>query len=334
MKLVLATPEYGNERGGIGRYLYGIYSNLPAERTLVLNDDKLFSGHWLFLIQRLFLKLRKYPDAVLHISHVLPYGTVALILKILTGRKYIISLHGMDYFLALGNTRKRFLLRWILKFASGVTANTESLRKLVEVFSKREVIVLYPSIPQTLIGSPLELRAEMPLRWLMLGRLVERKGFDTAIEALKFMPEARITIAGDGPDRLRLEKLAAESGFYDRVTFTGRVDDALKIKLFLEHDVFVLPTREIGSDKEGFGIVYLEAQFFGLPVIGGEGIGVREAIHPDLRAHAIRHTPESLAQAIRDVGVKAPRISELREFASNFEAKRQAQYFWKWFKHL
>jgi phosphatidylinositol alpha-1,6-mannosyltransferase len=196
------------------------------------------------------------------------------------------------------------------------------------------VLVVPPPLPTFSSHAFADRKSEGALRLLSIGRLVERKGFDTVISALRLMPGATLSIAGDGPDRLRLEQLASESGFSDRISFLGRVDDAMKESLYLSHDVFVLPTREIGADKEGFGIVYLEAQYFGLPVVGGEGIGVTEALHEKLQPFALRHTPETLANAVQTVAKTAPTTKLLRAFTDRFDPKTQSQRFWKWIKSI
>jgi phosphatidylinositol alpha-1,6-mannosyltransferase len=332
MKLILVTPEFDPERGGVGRYLHDLYGGLPQDRVLVIQDNS-YVSHWLRAIPRLWKRLRAYPEAVLHISHVLPLGTVALALHLLTGRRYIVSLHGMDYFSALGSSRKKFLLRWILKFSSGITVNTEALAGAIELFSGRGVFVLPPSLP-VMNSSDYSERRAAGLRLLVVARLVERKGIDTIISALHMLPGASLTIVGDGPDRMRLEKLAGESGVLDCITFLGQISDDAKRNVYLTHDVFVMPTREIGADKEGFGIVYLEAQYFGLPVVGGEGIGVAEAIHPDLRRYAVRHTAETLRDAIIAATSHAPKPQQLRSFAERFDSRTQSQRFWKWLKSV
>ena len=330
MKLILVTPEFNPERGGVGRYLHDLYGGLPQDRVLVIQDNE-YVRHWLRAIPRLWKRLRAYPEVVLHVSHVLPLGTVALVLRLVSGRRYVVSLHGMDYFSALGSPRKKFLLRWILKFASGITVNTEALGRAVEVFAGREAFLLPPSLP-AMASSEFSPRRAGGLRLLVVARLVERKGIDTIISALHMIPGATLTIAGDGPDRMRLEKLAGESGVLDMITLAGQISESAKRELYLSHDVFVMPTREIGADKEGFGIVYLEAQYFGLPVVGGEGIGVIEAIHPDLRQYAVRHTAETLRDAILAVTAQAPKPQQLRAFAERFDSRTQSQRFWKWLK--
>ncbi len=117
---------------------------------------------------------------------------------------------------------------------------------------------------------------------LTVGRLQLRKGHDRVIAALGAIhaefPGLRYLIAGDGAERGRLESLASEHGVRDLVVFLGPVTDEDLPRLYAACDVFLMPSRQIGADVEGFGIVYLEAAAVGKPTIGGRSGGVGEAI--------------------------------------------------------
>ncbi|MGB3541484.1 glycosyltransferase family 4 protein [Rubrivirga sp.] len=115
---------------------------------------------------------------------------------------------------------------------------------------------------------------------LTLGRLAgleRRKGFDVVLEALpeiaRRVPNVVYVIAGDGPDRARLEAKAARLGVADRVVFTGYVDEADKPGMYRVADAFAMPSR-----GEGFGIVLLEAMASGVPVVASMADGSREAV--------------------------------------------------------
>ncbi|WP_159726779.1 glycosyltransferase family 4 protein [Methylosinus sp. Ce-a6] len=92
------------------------------------------------------------------------------------------------------------------------------------------------------------------------------KNVDKALRAFALlssqMPQAIYEIVGDGVLRGELEALARELGIAERVRFLGRVDDAGLRDAYRRASVFILP-----SSKEGFGIVYLEAWQWALPVI-------------------------------------------------------------------
>jgi len=126
---------------------------------------------------------------------------------------------------------------------------------------------------------------EADLLLLSLARLSERKGQDRVIEAFAALhgryPGAQLIIAGSGPTGDRLRQLTRELGVEDRVRFTGEIDyhDPLRIELFQAADIYLMPNRRSAlNDLEGFGIVFLEANACGVPVIGGDDGGVPEAV--------------------------------------------------------
>ena len=117
---------------------------------------------------------------------------------------------------------------------------------------------------------------------LSVGRLVRRKGFDKTLEAMARLslrfPTLRYEIVGVGPDEAYLRQLAHDLGVAPRVRFLGDVSDAELQEAYSRAWCFSLPTRRVGGDVEGFGIVYLEAAMAALPSIGGKHSGAEDAI--------------------------------------------------------
>lgn len=118
---------------------------------------------------------------------------------------------------------------------------------------------------------------------LGVGRLVERKGFDTLIDAmpavLARVPEALCLIAGDGPLRAELEQRIHATGLSERVRLLGPVDDHELVALYRIAEVFAMPNRTTATgDTEGFGLVFLEANACGKPVVAGRAGGAVEAV--------------------------------------------------------
>lgn len=102
---------------------------------------------------------------------------------------------------------------------------------------------------------------------IFAGRLIRDKNVDVLIKAVglvkKEIPEVKCTIIGGGPEQSGLEVLAAELGLKENIEFTGFLDESEGlISRMKSSKVFVLP-----STREGFGIVALEANACGLPVI-------------------------------------------------------------------
>jgi phosphatidylinositol alpha-1,6-mannosyltransferase len=117
---------------------------------------------------------------------------------------------------------------------------------------------------------------------LTVSRLAPRKGHDVVIRALPTIvdahPDTVYLIAGDGGQRASLEALAKRVGVAEHVVFLGYVPDADLPDLYATADLFVMPNRKEGSSVEGFGIVFLEANATGTPVIGGNSGGVPDAV--------------------------------------------------------
>lgn len=143
--------------------------------------------------------------------------------------------------------------------------------------------------------------ADRPLL-LTVGRLVPRKGIDTVLRALpdlaQRVPQVTYLIAGTGPDRNRLEHIAHALGVTDRVRFLGQIPHELLPQYYSAADVVVMPAREAPPDVEGFGLVFLEANACGTPVIGARSGGIPDAIqHKTTGLLVPPSDPEALTDA-------------------------------------
>ena len=114
-------------------------------------------------------------------------------------------------------------------------------------------------------------------------RLLEKKGIDHSIRAFAEVaaqyPDSRYLVVGEGPYRPALEAIAADCGVADKVVFAGAVADDELVDHYVLGDVFVMPNRRLANgDTEGFGLVFLEANACGLPVIAGSDGGSIDAV--------------------------------------------------------
>ena len=100
--------------------------------------------------------------------------------------------------------------------------------------------------------------------WFCCGRLVYYKGLETALLALRSVP-GTLLIAGDGPSRMRLERLAARLNLKDRARFLGRIPrDEDLAAYYLASKAFWFPSN---ARSEAYGVVQVEAMASGCPVI-------------------------------------------------------------------
>jgi len=113
---------------------------------------------------------------------------------------------------------------------------------------------------------------------LHVGRLSYEKNVDLLLRAFALVAErhstARLTIAGDGPDRAVLTRLSGELGLGERVCFTGFVPHEQLPALYQAADLFAT-----ASTIETQGLVVLEAMACGLPVAGVDALALPEAVH-------------------------------------------------------
>lgn len=116
-----------------------------------------------------------------------------------------------------------------------------------------------------------------------IGRLIERKGFDNAIEAINIVKEKgynlHYVIAGIGDMHDLLQKMIGKLNLNSTVTLVGKLSHEELTAFYHYSDIFLMPNRELDNgDTEGFGLVFLEANAFKKPVIGGSYGGAVDAI--------------------------------------------------------
>jgi glycosyltransferase involved in cell wall biosynthesis len=177
--------------------------------------------------------------------------------------------------------QRRSLLKRKLQRASFVACISEWHKKFYESIepdteNKYEVIrcgVEIPSLPSShhSTGDVLKI--------LTICRLVEKKGVDTLISAAAELNRrgirTQLTIAGDGPDRHRLQKIAQG----DWLIWLGQIANSKVPGLLQNADVMALPCREdANGDKDGIPVVLMEAMAGGTPVISGDLPAIRELI--------------------------------------------------------
>jgi glycosyltransferase involved in cell wall biosynthesis len=150
-------------------------------------------------------------------------------------------------------------------------------------------------------------RAVDPPELAVVARLVPIKGVDVAIGALaRVRAPARLTIAGEGPLRALLERLAGP-----RVTFIGAVDELERDNLLARASALLVPSRVVaGGRTEGMPLVALEALAAGVPVVAS-AVGGLPSIAPVARL-VPPDDPRALAEAIDRVLAAPPAAGALR----------------------
>lgn len=301
-KTVMITLDFPPNRGGVARYL----SHLAAyfsDRLFVIappidepdshypfvlvRQPLLFSFIWPRWIRSIWIlwKKRKEYNQVL-VSHLLPLGTAAWIISFIIHKPYLVILHGMDIRLALHHPFKHFLARAILSRAKCVIVNSQALAQEVQRhFYVQHLEVVYPCVdPVFLVETSRTISSDPSvLRLITVSRLVPRKGHGFVLEALKRLRKEGIQsltydIYGDGPEATSLRKFVTAEHLEDIVHFYPQATDEQILAAYRQSDLFVMPVLDDQKDKEGFGMVYIEAASQGLPAIATRISGVDEAV--------------------------------------------------------
>jgi rhamnosyl/mannosyltransferase len=165
----------------------------------------------------------------------------------------------------------RPFLRKILSRADRVIATSEKyldtsiwLRRI-----RNKCVVIPIGIELEKFSAPVEYgeRRNGPFRILFVGRLTYYKGLHSLIRAVHLIPDASLTVAGQGPYYSQWKELVLKLGIDKRVDFLGHVDDSHLVELYKNSDVFVLPSN---ARSEAFGIVLIEAMASSLACITTE----------------------------------------------------------------
>ena len=149
---------------------------------------------------------------------------------------------------------------------------------------------------------------------LSVGHLIERKRHHLVIEALALLPQHRLLIVGEGPERQALAGRAAALGVADRVTFTGSVPHADLPRFYGAADALVL-----ASSREGWANVLLEAMACGTPVVATDAWGSREAVAaPEAGIVIAEASGAAIAEAVQRLPRTAPCRKATARYAAGF----------------
>jgi glycosyltransferase involved in cell wall biosynthesis len=239
----------------------------------------------------------------------------AAIASLLAGRPLVVKLvSDPAYERAL---RYRLFRGTLEEFQSASSRAVRLLQRLRNAALRRAVTIVVPSAYQREIAAgwgldrsrihvltnpappPRDVEAEPlgPGTFVFVGRLTPAKALGTAIDAFARLPDARLVVVGEGPERPRLEALAAASDAAGRIEFRGSRsrDDALEI-------VAGAVASVLSSDYENLPHSAVEALSVGVPVVATAVGGVPEVVHDGENGLLVPPgRPDELAAALRRV---------------------------------
>lgn len=224
---------------------------------------------------------------VVHAFWPLPHGLLGMSAKEAAGVPLVSTFFGVE--LTWLRSQLGFLrpvLRSILRASDAVTVISSHTAAEIEGVAPGTAVrtipfgaALEPGEAARPHASP---AASGEYRLLFVGRLVERKGVQVLLAALRLLGgrvPVRLVVVGEGPLRGELESLARELGLAGMVEFTGSISGEALERRFGECDALVLPAvRDAKGDVEGLGVVLIEALLHGRPVIASASGGIVDIV--------------------------------------------------------
>lgn len=265
-----------------------------------------------------------------------PLGELASALGRDPGVPVVGLTHGLEA--GLGHVGLGWLVRRATRGLAAVTTISDyTTQRLSGHLAARRTRRLAPGVDverfsPRVDGRPFRRRWGLPADGVIVGcisRLVRRKGQDRLLDAWPRVaerhPDAWLVIVGDGP---LLDGFRRRARHRDRVVVTGQVADADLPTAYAALDLFAMPcrTRLYGLDVEGLGMVYLEAQASGVPVIVGDSGGAPESIDPHATGLVVDGRDGSQIIAALDTLVS----DGARRRRMGREARVWVQQHWAW----
>ena len=258
---------------------------------------------------------RRYDWVLVGHINLLSMTAAALAARPASRAAMLLIAHGIEVWYGINRRRRHALARVSnILCVSGYTRG----RMLEQVPSLHpERLLLFPNA----LGrswsrdQPCAVPAKLPQRFILSVTRLQKgdryKGVVSVIEALSMLQDASMQyrVVGHGDDIAFLKRVARRFGVEHRVHFLGGVDDRELANLYGKCEAFVLP-----SGNEGFGIVFLEAMFFGAPVIAAAEKGALDVVKDGETGLLVRFGDSvALRRAIERLGADAALRAKLSE---------------------
>jgi len=270
----------------------------------------LFTSRWFkvyFLIKN-FLKIRKIIRES-DIIHVLaePYGLIAYL--VCRQRPIIITFHGTYAIDALNKWYLKWLYKRVYKNVKKIICVSKfTQQSFLEKIENEKTVVINNGIDYQKFQflKPKEQFIRKEKRIISVGGLKARKGYNISIVAIaqvkKKYPDLKYYIIGNQENENyfnQLKDLVNQYNLKENVIFLENVSEKDKIKYYYQSDLFLLTPINIEGSAEGFGLVYLEANACGKPVIGTYSCGAEDAVKNDyngilVEQNNIKQTSEAI----------------------------------------
>ena len=298
------------------RYFFRKWEKLSHDMSVPekLKSNKLYFFVLPFFMLSGMLSARKFAKNndfdLIYVHFPFPLALFGIAMKRVSKKPLVMTCHGSEVNMAKKNPVFRKIFKWMLGYADSVTVNSTFMKnELSKIIQTKEIeIIPMGSGTGGISEKAVEKKQKTKTNLLFVGRLIEVKGTKYLIEAMKFLDSEKfeLHIAGDGPERENLEKIAPQN-----VIFHGYQTGKNLEELYQKADIFILPSIvDDAGYTEGLGTVLLEAANFSIPVIGTNVGGIPDIIINGKTGLLVpQKDPEALSEAVK----KLSENPELRE---------------------
>lgn len=250
-----------------------------------------------------------------------PDGVAAVILGKLLNKPVVVTARGTDINLIPQYARARRMICWAANRAAKSITVCEALRtSMIDLGIRAERIVALRNGVDLERFRPVDRAAQRKMlgldgfTLLSVGYLIPRKAHHLIIEALPLLPDTRLLIAGDGPEKEKLTRLAEALGVAARVTLLGALPQTELRNYYGAVDALVLT-----SSREGWANVLLEAMACGTPVVASNVWGTPEVVATTEAGVLMEErTARGVAQAVKQLRAYYPDHAATRAYAEGF----------------
>lgn len=244
-----------------------------------------------------------------------PDGVAAAMLARYFNKPLVITARGSDITLLPQYALPRQMISWAARRADAVITVCNALRdEVVALGVPRERVTSLRNGVDLQLFRPVERQPNPLFTLLTVGHLVPVKAQELIIAALPLLPDVRLVVAGDGPNRGMLETLARSANVQERVQFLGAVPQAQLREHYGAADALVL-----ASSREGWANVLLESMACGTPVVASRVYGTPEVVAaPEAGVLMRERSPQGVADAVNALRAHYPDRAATRRYAEGF----------------
>lgn len=294
-------------------------SGYPGERVLIR------LGFWGIIVSS--IKARKFvrDSDIVHAIDGWPYSVIAWLANFFYGRPFFITAVGTYSVLPLDRFLQKFLLRLAYRGAEKIfSISTYTKKEILKRTSLDNIEVVNLGVDFNKFNSVYVPSVFKKNVLLSAGAVKGRKGYHVALEAFfilkKKYPDLKYIIAGsfdaDSNYFKYLKEIISGHNGQESVFFAGDIGEDDLLECYRKAKIFILPSINTGGAFEGFGLVLLEANAAGIPVIGTTSSGMEDIITNGMNGFLVSQNDSAeLVSAIEKILSDSGLCSELKEGA-------------------